>query len=329
MSLSFVKDRDFISAGDESASPIVGSAPPGRLRLRGGRVFFVVFFVLISCKLTGAGGSAEAHNVTQFRKDKPILFVLGASKTGTSELSSILRSQVGNCCHNCDSWWMNTDPAQIKFNCYADNGDYADFKTLDKLVHNARFILNTRMLRPWISSMHRHIAGIRTAHNCSVSGTHADCLYNGWVSNSKENLEWRAKVFLKSADQAEKYFRKKDNLVIIRLEDYATTWPIGLAIAVRNVRPPGQHDARAKVVPLKLPAVGYSWSAVHSINMTNDSIAFGDWMHQKYCVEQGNKLSEFQCWAFCSLHEHTCNWSRTAWYVNITTTAAKKKKKQN
>ena len=212
------------------------------------------------------------------------IFALGFSKTGTTTLKLELEFNLNvKCCHwRCDDrqeWAKYTTKSEFdQYACFLDPGNVAiDYKKLHAWYPNAVFLMNVRKIRPWVTSMYRHIRGNRLASNCTPRGTNDDCV---WHQTDAASLEWRAndrldlkvKSFMMYYKQALDYFQHSSGhpLYVLKLEEYATQWSTVLSLALG--------------LPFQTRNVSFSYSRMKGFPLTQDCIQEGINVYNVVCT---------------------------------------------
>jgi hypothetical protein len=138
--------------------------------------------------------------VSLLAKDK--VFFLGPMKTGTTTLSKMFAQKGYATCHGeCPSNWAvaTTEHAPSSssssliegHDAFMDHGDHADYAWLASQYPAARFVLNTRRLKTWITSRADHARRNRVAAGCAPWGDKSSCPHaeSNFVDNSVDRLK--------------------------------------------------------------------------------------------------------------------------------------------
>lgn len=127
------------------------------------------------------------------------IFVIGFNKTATNTFHNLF--QKNNLKSQHASKWKTND-----FDCFSDNGNFNDYKNLDKKYNNVIFILNTRFLNKWLISRFKHGLRNKIKPNWAFPYTEEKC---------KEWIETRETYYLEILD----YFSNcPEKLVIVNIE---------------------------------------------------------------------------------------------------------------
>ena len=147
------------------------------------------------------------------------IFFIGFNKTGTTTYYNLFKD-THKSIHNCKwafvSKWDNNDMIK-KYLSRADvycDGECSDFKKLNNLYPNSKFILNTRPIKVWIYSRIKHIYRDYPKIQTGI-------LSREWNrENDKEKIikKWIVKR-MNYHNQVKKYFENKNNLLILNLYD--------------------------------------------------------------------------------------------------------------
>lgn len=134
------------------------------------------------------------------------IFFIGANKTGTITYNSIMKKHLKS--FHGSLWAKKTLTATDKelkefleqYDCYSDNFSrkYCDFKRIEEMYPDAKFILNTRSLVPWLKSRIKHIyRKFPRKTGCAMAKIYYDNEFNGiktWItyrnSYNKEVIEF-------------------------------------------------------------------------------------------------------------------------------------------
>jgi hypothetical protein len=94
------------------------------------------------------------------------LFALGPGKTGTHTLHALFAERGRFSCHwKCNgTLWPEQSTKRVEitaevwqhWDAFSDRGEYVDFAWLDEVMPDARFLLNSRPLQPWLRSKLNH-----------------------------------------------------------------------------------------------------------------------------------------------------------------------------
>jgi len=97
---------------------------------------------------------AKLLNQAELKKKK--VFAIGFNKTGTVSIHCLFQSLGFKSLHSV--CWRKCDDLTLlfKYDCFAD-GPPDDFKYLDNMFSNSKFILNVRQLNTWVYSRLSHI----------------------------------------------------------------------------------------------------------------------------------------------------------------------------
>ena len=131
-------------------------------------------------------------------------FVIGFNKTATFTFHKLFQLNHIKSYHG-----FNWNPEES--NAFADNGEYQDFKKLEKDYPNAIFILNTRPLEKWIVSRFEHGEGEK--HIYAKNGSH-------WAYPTSEYLgkNWSTERNNRHLEILDYFKDKPEKLIIINIE---------------------------------------------------------------------------------------------------------------
>ena len=210
---------------------------------------------------------------------------MGASKTATSTITVLLGSILMKKCNHflAGPWWNYKEKSQFaKFDCYGDNGDSADFDLLYSMFDDGKFIFNSRDIRSWVQSMHRHIGGIRISYNCSLTGDFHDCNEKDWVSNSRANLYSRVIKNVRFYDNIyNRHGFETDRFLFTRLKS-SNLWEKQIRFLTNGTGTAVQQK------------ISYSDTMNYPHFVESDELAAS--IHKQVCSKN---LTPFQRWAFC------------------------------
>ena len=134
-------------------------------------------------------------------QNPPKVFAIGFNKTGTTSLASILRQFGLNTIHHgtWHLWLKNNQVHRFRYFDAFTDGQSKDFRTLDKMYPNSKFILNTRPLKSWLTSRWGHVEMNKIMKRST------------WVQNQPKHVaHWALKRDDYHADVVE-YFKDRTN----------------------------------------------------------------------------------------------------------------------
>lgn len=138
------------------------------------------------------------------KTQKKKYFVIGFNKTATFTLHKLFQLNHINSYHGIN-WNLE------KSDAFADNGEFQDFKKIDKDYPNSIFILNTRPLEKWIISRFEH--GEREKHVYAKNGSH-------WAYPTSEYLgkDWSLERNNRHLEILDYFKERPEKLIIINIE---------------------------------------------------------------------------------------------------------------
>ena len=163
-----------------------------------------------------AAARTRTEGTSEIRVTSDKFFNLGAGKTGSSSLAMMVSYlQCSACCHfRCPTRWdkeaaaHNSSGVLQSHQCFGDNGEYADFRWLERSYPRARFLLSVRSPQLWSKALSRHIRRARLQAKCSEVGTSESCAAVPYSGNDPESLQKRLQHILYHQKAVLSYFDK-------------------------------------------------------------------------------------------------------------------------
>jgi len=161
-------------------------------------------------------------------QERPRVFCVGFSKTGTTTLHRILGDQLSYRSAHKPGWtdWSITkDRHQLDgFDAFTD-GECAAIRNLDELYPEALFVLNTRPLKHWVLSRHKAVersrTGVRWALTKYVPLGLVARIINRWVLDNRDRAVMRwIRIRNSYHEHVIRYFSdRKGKLLVIDIEE--------------------------------------------------------------------------------------------------------------
>lgn len=155
-------------------------------------------------------------------KERPYIFGIGVSKTGTTSLNAalnllgfrsfhlppIVEIHEGNAIKLKWPWWMS------KFNAATDLSVAATFSELDKIFPNARFIYTRRDMGAWLASCEKHFTNDLRKTRVSQGNLWVNELSKAFYGSQIFDLDLFKNAYIRHEAAVTSHFRSRNLLVL-------------------------------------------------------------------------------------------------------------------